>query len=81
MRPLTSEEKRRGDTDGSVVVEEVNSPAAEAGVRRGDVILGVNGEGIDSIRDLREAVEEAPDTVALLIERGQARIFIPVPTG
>lgn len=81
VRPLTSEEKRRADTDGSVVVEEAGSPAAEAGVRRGDVILGVNGRSIDSVRELRKTVENAPDTVALLIERGEAQIFIPVPTG
>jgi serine protease Do len=81
VRPLTPEEKRRVDTDGSVVVEDVGSPATEAGVRRGDVILGVNGTSIDSIRDLRETVEDASETVALLIERGQVRIFIPVPTG
>lgn len=81
VRPLSPEEKRRTDTDGSVVVEEAGSPSAEAGVRRGDVILGVNGRNIESVRELREAVEDAPDTAALLIERGQAQIFIPVPTG
>lgn len=41
----------------------------------------MNGRNIDSVRELREAVEDAPDTVALLIERGQAQVFIPVPTG
>lgn len=81
VRSLTAEEKRRGGTHGSVVVEEAGSPAAQAGVRRGDVILGVNGRNIDSVRELRESVEDAPDTVALLIERGQAQIFVPVPTG
>jgi serine protease Do len=81
VRPLTAEEKRRSDTEGSVVVEQVASAAAEAGVRPGDIILGVNGERVDSVRALRKAVDDAPETVALLIQRGDAQIFVPVPTG
>lgn len=81
VRPLTREEKRRNDTDGSLVIEQVQSPAAESGVRPGDIILGVNGVPVRSAEQLREAVDDSPATVALLIERGAARIFIPVPTG
>lgn len=79
VRPLTREEKRRTDTDGSLVVEDVQSPAAESGVRPGDIILGVNGAEVRSVEQLREAVDEDRGTVALLIERGEAQIFIPVP--
>jgi len=81
VRPLTPEEKQRAGTDGAIVVEEVGSPAAQSGVRPGDVILGVNGKTIESVEQLREAVEKAPDPVALLIERGNAQLFVPVPTG
>jgi serine protease Do len=79
VRPLTREEKRRNDTKGSLVVEQVQSPAAESGVRPGDIILGVNGTEVRSVEQLREAVDEDRSTVALLIERGEAQIFIAVP--
>lgn len=81
VRPLTQEERQRSGSDGAIVVDEVGSPAAEAGIQPGDIILGVNGADIESVEQFRAAVEDAPVTVALLIERGQAQIFVPVPTG
>lgn len=81
VRPLTDEEKRRTDTRGEVVVEQAGSPAAESGVQPGDIILGVNGTRIESPEQLHQAVESAPDTVALLVQRGDAHIFIPIRTG
>lgn len=80
VRPLTKEEKQAADTSGALVVEQVGGPAAESGVQPGDIILGVNGTEIESVEQFRDAVEDAPDTVALLIQRGEAQIFVPVPT-
>jgi serine protease Do len=81
VRPLTPEEKRQVETDGSLVVEEVSGAAALAGVQPGDIILGVNGKPIQSVQQLRGAVKERQSTVALLIERGNAQIFIPIRVG
>lgn len=81
VRPLTEEEKQLTGTDGEIVVERVDSPAAESGVQPGDIIVGVNGVAVKSVEQLREVVEDAPDTVALLIERSGARVFVPVSTG
>ena len=81
VRPLMPEERQRIDTDGAIVVDQVGSPAAESGIRPGDIILGVNGAKIESVEQFRDAVEEAPAMVALLVERGVAKIFVPVPTG
>ena len=36
---------------------------------------------ISTVEQLRTAVEKAGKTVALLIQREQAQIFVPVPTG
>src|SRR4030095_5394741 len=55
--------------------------AALAGVQPGDIILGVNGKPIQSVQQLRGAVKEKQSTVALLIERGNAQIFIPIRVG
>lgn len=81
VRPLTTEEKRQVETEGNVVVEEVTGAAAVAGVQPGDIILGVNGKRIESVQQLRGAVKGGQSTVALLIERGNAQIFIPIRGG
>ena len=80
VRPLTGNERERLDTDGRLVVEEAQGPAAIAGVERGDVILAVNDRRVASIGEFRSAVSASGATVALLIQRNGAEIFIPVRT-
>lgn len=81
VRPLTPDEKKQVETDGNLVVEEVSGAAALAGVQPGDIILGVNGKSIASVQQLRGAVKQKQSTVALLIERGNAQLFIPIRVG
>jgi serine protease Do len=81
IRPLAPEEKREADTEGSLLVEDVDGPAAEAGVRPGDIILGVNGTRVKSVKDLQKAATKSGKVVALLIERENAQIFVPVRVG
>ena len=81
VRPLSSAERRQADTDGRLLVEEVDGPAAMAGVEPGDIILAVNGQQIGSVRELRDAVDQSGNTVALLIQRGEAQIYVPVRVG
>jgi serine protease Do len=81
VRPLTAEEKQQVETEGNLVVEEVSGPAAVAGLQPGDIILGVNGKPVTSVQQLRGAVKTQQSTVALLVERGNAQIFIPIRVG
>lgn len=81
VRPLDPQEKREADTDGSIVVEDVDGPAAAAGVQPGDIILGVNGTRVKSVKDLRTAANKSGKVVALLIERENAQIFVPIKIG
>jgi serine protease Do len=80
VRPLTADEKKQVDTEGNLVVEEVSGPAAAAGLQPGDIILGVNGKPVASVQELRGAVKSQQSTVALLVERGDAQVFIPIRT-
>jgi len=78
VRPLTGEERQELHTAGRIVVEDTDGPAAIAGIQRGDVILAVNGAQVGTVGEFRKAVEAAGSTVALLIQRGDAQIFVPL---
>ena len=47
----------------------------------GDIILAVGDTPVKSLDDLRKAVQNSKDTVALLIQREGARIYVPVHIG
>jgi len=69
VRPLGADERKNAETEGYLLVEDVTGPAAKAGVRPGDVILGINGKAVKSIAELKNATSSASKNVAILIER------------
>jgi serine protease Do len=78
VRPLDANERKSADTEGYLLVEDVTGPAAAAGVRPGDVILGVNGKAVKSISDLKNATGSGNKTVAILLEREGSQLFLPI---
>jgi serine protease Do len=78
VRPLTAEEKRQSGETGGLLVEAATAPAAAAGVTPGDLVLAVNGIAINSIGQFRDLVAKSGKHVALLIRRGDDRLFVPV---
>jgi serine protease Do len=78
VRPLAPQEKQQAETDGNLVVEHVSGPAAAAGVQPGDIILGVNGKRVKSVEELQSATKSLGKNVALLIQRDNAQIFVPL---
>ncbi len=81
VRPLTTEERSEMHMAGGVVVEDVEGPAASAGLQQGDIILSVNDKPVRSTADLRALVAKAGNHLALLIQREETRIFVPVDIG
>jgi serine protease Do len=78
VRVMTADEKQQAQTDGTLVVESVAGPAAAAGVQAGDIILGVNGKAVRSTAELVATAKTAGKTVALLIQRQDQQIFVPL---
>jgi serine protease Do len=78
VRPLDADEQHELRTRGRLVVEDVTGPALAAGVQSGDVLLGVNGTTINTIAELKREVARAGHSVALLIQREDAQIYVPV---
>ena len=81
VRALSPDEKRSAGISQGVLVEDVAGAAARAGVQAGDVILSVNRTPVKSPEQLKELIGKAGKTVALLVQRDEARIFIPVTIG
>ena len=63
------------------MIEDAASAAIAAGVQPGDVLLSVNGKPVSSVEQVRDLVSKSTKSVALLIQRGNDKIFIPVRIG
>jgi serine protease Do len=81
VRPLTPEEGKAAGTGAGLVVERAEGAAARAGVRPGDIILGVNAERTASVDELRAAIDRAGEKAALRVRRGSSEIYLPVRIG
>ena len=74
----------RGQTTSArqILITEVAPGSPSDGVlRKNDVVLGVNGSGVATVADLKREVERAGHSVALLIQREDAQIYIPIDLG
>jgi len=84
LQPVTPQiAKQLGLDSGSegMLVTQVdpNGPAAEAGIDRNDVILEINRTSVNSIGDVKAALERAGDkSVLLLISRHGQTIYLTV---
>jgi serine protease Do len=81
LRPLNPEERQQAGVSGGLVVEDAQGRAADAGIQPGDVVLSVDGTPVRSVEQLRKMVQEHDKQIALLIQRGDVRLFIPVTLG
>ncbi|ADW75236.1 MULTISPECIES: serine endoprotease DegP [Rahnella] len=66
-----------GDQKG-VKVDEVKpgSTAARIGLKKGDVILGVNQQKVTNLGELRKILDTKPNVLALDIQRGDTSIYL-----
>lgn len=81
VEPLEGEQRRRYENaEGGVIIAEVESDRAyRAGIRRGQLILMINNQPVDSIEDFNRIVDDIKPgaAVALLIQQpGGATAFL-----
>jgi serine protease Do len=81
VRPLTPQEKSSASVSHGLLVQDAGGAAASAGIQPGDVILAVNGRPVSNVDQLKQAVTAAGNSLALLIQRDNAQIFVPVDLG
>jgi serine protease Do len=81
LRPLEPIERRQSGIAAGLVIEDARGAAANAGIEPGDVLLSVNGQPVSTVDQVRALVGTSSKSVALLIQRGGDKIFIPVRIG
>jgi serine protease Do len=81
VRALTKEERGDKAGRGGLVVEQVSGAAQRAGVQPGDVVLALNGTPVSTPEQLREQVAKSGKRAALLIQRDERQLFVPVELG
>ncbi|WP_370679447.1 trypsin-like peptidase domain-containing protein [Comamonas sp. GB3 AK4-5] len=78
VRVLTGKERQLLRIEGGLLVQQINVTAARAGVMVGDLILALNGQPVATLEAMAELVRQADGAVALLVQRGGARLFVPI---
>ncbi|HXX57684.1 MAG TPA: DegQ family serine endoprotease [Thermodesulfovibrionales bacterium] len=80
LQPVTPEiakELGMKKTEGIVITNvEPNSTAVEAGIQRGDVILEVNRQTVNTLKDFDDAVQKAGKAILFLLYRSGATFYV-----
>ncbi|HFE39166.1 MAG TPA: DegQ family serine endoprotease [Gammaproteobacteria bacterium] len=79
LGPIEDSHPLAGKVDGVEVVDvERGSPAAYAGLRKGDIITSVNRQSVKRVEDVRRAVETSQHGILLNIRRGNGALFLVI---
>ncbi|NTX32412.1 PDZ domain-containing protein, partial [Burkholderia pyrrocinia] len=81
LRAATEQERQRLGVGQALVVEQASGQAARAGLQPGDIVLSVNGTPVASIGALMTEIDAAHGNVALLVQRGGTRLYVPIEIG
>jgi S1-C subfamily serine protease len=65
-----------GDGGVSLTELEQNSMAARYGLRKDDVIVAVNRRPVNTVAELRQAMDQAGNVIALNIRRGNTSLYL-----
>ncbi len=77
LGPLEENHPLYGKVEGVLVLNvEPNSPAWNAGLRRGDLIVSANRQPVKNVSDLRNAAKQTDDRLLLNIRRGGGALFL-----
>lgn len=80
LKEATPQQRKKLNGKNGLIVIEAQGAVAQAGVRRGDVILGLNNTEVQSLEQFsKQLASFGPGkSVALLVLRGENTLYVPV---
>ncbi len=81
LRPLQPDEKRQARVGSGLLIEDVTGAAERAGVQPGDILLSIDGHPVASVTDAQARARAAGRSAALLVQRGNDKVYVPLRLG
>ncbi|MDP3086915.1 MAG: PDZ domain-containing protein, partial [Methylotenera sp.] len=80
LKELTAQQKKKLNGKNGLLVIDAQGAVAQAGVRRGDVVLGLNNTEVQSLDQFNKHLASfaVGKTVALLVLRGESTLYVPI---
>lgn len=80
LRDLTVQQKKKLNGRNGLMVIDAQGSAAQAGIRRGDVVLGLNNAEVQNLEQFNKQLAAIPNgkTVAVLVQRGDNTLYVPI---
>ena len=80
VKELTPLQRKKLNGKNGLLVIDSQGAVAQAGVRHGDVVLGLNNTEVQSLEQFNKQLASiaAGKTVALLVARGDNTLYVPV---
>ena len=80
MKELTPQQKKKLNGKNGLLVMDSVGLAAQAGIRRGDVVLGLNNSESQSVEIFNKQINAVPmgRTIAILVLRGESTLYVPI---
>ncbi len=80
LKELTPQQKKKLNGKNGLLVVDSTGAAAQAGIRRGDVVLGLNNSESQSVDLFNKQINAIAvgKTVAVLVLRGENTLYVPI---
>lgn len=80
LKELTPQQRKKLNGRNGLLVLDAQGASAQAGVRRGDVVLGLNNTEIQTLEQFNKQLASfaSGKTVALLVLRGENTLYVPI---
>ena len=78
LRPLQPDERRDSGAPSGLLIEGVSDAAARAGLQPGDLLLAIDGQPVSTVAQADVAAGGSNRSVALLVQRGARKVYVPL---
>ena len=78
LRPLAADDRRNDGKAAALLIDRVDDVAERAGLQAGDLLLAVDAQAVTSVAQASAAATRSVGSVALLIQRGGMKFYVPL---